>query len=41
MARMNMCDPAHPGELLTGWLDDLGGIVFDAKAAPGALRAVA
>ena len=21
---MNMCDPAHPGELLTGWLDDLG-----------------
>ncbi|MEI8029880.1 MAG: HigA family addiction module antitoxin [Comamonadaceae bacterium] len=21
---MNMHDPAHPGELLTGWLDDLG-----------------
>ena len=21
---MNMHNPAHPGELLTGWLDDLG-----------------
>ena len=27
MARMNMHNPAHPGELLTGWLDDLGASV--------------
>ena len=24
---MNMHNPAHPGELLTGWLDDLGASV--------------
>jgi addiction module HigA family antidote len=30
LAHMNMHNPAHPGELLTGWLDDLGVTAFAA-----------
>jgi antitoxin HigA-1 len=37
---MNMHNPAHPGELLTGWLDDLGVSVtaFAAHIGKGLLR---
>ena len=35
---MNMHNPAHPGELLTGWLDDLGASVTAFAAHIGISR---
>ena len=35
---MNMHDPAHPGELLTGWLDDLDASVTGFAAHIGISR---
>ena len=35
---MNMHNPAHPGELLTGWLDDLGASVTSFAAHIGISR---
>ena len=35
---MNMHNPAHPGELLTGWLDDLGASVTGFAAHIGISR---
>ena len=35
---MNMHDPAHPGELLAGWLDDLGVTVTAFAAHIGVSR---
>ena len=35
---MNMHNPAHPGELLTGWLDDLGASVTTFAAHIGISR---
>ena len=35
---MNMHNPAHPGELLTGWLDDLGASVTAFAAYIGISR---
>jgi addiction module HigA family antidote len=38
MLNMNMHNPAHPGELLTGWLEDLGASVTAFAAHIGISR---